>query len=51
MQNDTTQAQTLPTSGTIDSRIGPLGFEGGYPRRRASPNSMMNSTSSGRCRS
>jgi len=31
MQNDTTQAQTLPTSGTIDSRIGPLGFEGGYP--------------------
>jgi len=31
MQNDTTQAQPLPMTGTIDSRIGPLGFEGGYP--------------------
>ncbi|MCX7053984.1 MAG: DUF1254 domain-containing protein, partial [Proteobacteria bacterium] len=31
MQNDTTQAQPLPTSGTINSRIGPLAFEGGYP--------------------
>jgi len=31
MQNDTTQAQPLPTTGTIDSRIGPLAFEGGYP--------------------
>ena len=31
MQNDTTQAHTLPMTGTIDSRIGPLAFEGGYP--------------------
>jgi hypothetical protein len=31
MQNDTTQAHTLPMTGTIDSRIGSLGFEGGYP--------------------
>ena len=31
MQNDTTQAQPLPTTGAIDSRIGPLAFEGGYP--------------------
>jgi hypothetical protein len=31
MQNDTTHGQPLPMTGTIDSRIGPLGFEGGYP--------------------
>ena len=31
MQNDTTQAHTLPMTGTINSRIGPLAFEGGYP--------------------
>ncbi|QYO62919.1 DUF1254 domain-containing protein [Leptolyngbya sp. 7M] len=31
MQDDTTQAQTLPMTGTLDSRIGPLAFEGGYP--------------------
>ena len=31
MQNDTTQAHTLPVTGTINSRIGPLAFEGGYP--------------------
>ena len=30
MQHDTTQAQPLTMPGTIDSRIGPLGFEGGY---------------------
>ncbi len=23
--------QTLPTTGTLESRIGPLAFEGGYP--------------------
>jgi hypothetical protein len=28
MQNDTTQTQPLPTTGTIDVRIGPLAFEG-----------------------
>ena len=32
MQNDTTQAQPLPMTGTIDSRIGSLGFEGGVSR-------------------
>ena len=31
MQNDTTQAHTLPMTGTINSRIGPLAFDGGYP--------------------
>src|SRR6056297_2836666 len=31
MQNNTTPAQPLPVNGTIDSRIGPLTFEGGYP--------------------
>jgi len=31
MQNPTTQAQTLPTTGAIASRIGSLEFEGGYP--------------------
>jgi hypothetical protein len=31
MQNDTTDAQTLPTTGEIASRIGSLEFEGGYP--------------------
>jgi len=31
MQNDTTQAHTLPMTGRINSRIGSLGFEGGYP--------------------
>jgi hypothetical protein len=31
MQNDTTQAQPLPMTGTINSRIGSLAFEGGYP--------------------
>ncbi len=31
MQDDTTQAQTLPMTGTIQSRIGSLDFEGGYP--------------------
>jgi hypothetical protein len=31
MQDDTTQAQTLPLTGTIHSRIGSLDFEGGYP--------------------
>jgi hypothetical protein len=31
MQNDTIKAQPLPMTGTIDSRIGSLGFEGGYP--------------------
>lgn len=31
MPNDTTQAHTLPMTGTINSRIGLLGFEGGYP--------------------
>jgi hypothetical protein len=31
MPNDTTQAKRLPMTGTVDSRIGPLGFEGGYP--------------------
>lgn len=31
MQNDTTPAQPLPMTGAIDSRIGTLAFEGGYP--------------------
>jgi hypothetical protein len=31
MQNDTIQAQPLPMTGTINSRIGSLAFEGGYP--------------------
>jgi hypothetical protein len=31
MPDDTTQAQTLPMTGTIDSHIGVLDFEGGYP--------------------
>lgn len=31
MKNDTTQGQPLPTTGTLDSRIGSLAFEGGYP--------------------
>lgn len=31
MQNDTTQAQLLPMTSTINSRIGSLGFEWGYP--------------------
>ncbi|WP_088889647.1 DUF1254 domain-containing protein [Leptolyngbya ohadii] len=31
MQNPTKQAQILPTTGTIDTPIGPLTFEGGYP--------------------
>ncbi|HSM82664.1 MAG TPA: hypothetical protein VLS96_13315, partial [Nodosilinea sp.] len=31
MPDDTTQAQTLPTTGTIPSRLGLLAFEGGYP--------------------
>jgi len=31
MQNEMTHAQPLPTTGTIDSRIGSLEFEGGYP--------------------
>lgn len=31
MHDDTTSARSLPMTGTIDSRIGPLAFEGGYP--------------------
>ncbi|MDG2618067.1 DUF1254 domain-containing protein [Thermoleptolyngbya sichuanensis XZ-Cy5] len=31
MQNLTTQAQILPTTGSIDTSIGRLAFEGGYP--------------------
>src|SRR5665647_1505191 len=31
MQDNTTQARTLPMTGTIHSRIGSLDFEGGYP--------------------
>lgn len=31
MQNPTTQPQILPTTGTIDTPIGSLDFEGGYP--------------------
>jgi hypothetical protein len=31
MKNDTTQGQPLPMTGTIDSRIGSLAFEDGYP--------------------
>ena len=31
MQNDATPAPPLPMTGTINSRIGPLAFEGGYP--------------------
>ena len=31
MQNDTTQVHTLPMTGTINSRIGSLAFDGGYP--------------------
>ena len=31
MQNDTTPTQPLPMTGTVNSRIGPLAFEGGYP--------------------
>ena len=27
----TQSAQPLPTTGTVESRIGPLAFEGGYP--------------------
>jgi hypothetical protein len=35
MQNDITQSQPLPTTGTIDSGIGPLAFEGGYPTQES----------------
>ena len=31
MQNDNKPTQTLPMTGTINTRIGPLAFEGGYP--------------------
>ena len=31
MTNDKTPSGALPTTGTVDSRLGPLGFEGGYP--------------------
>ncbi|MCU0232163.1 MAG: DUF1254 domain-containing protein [Acidobacteria bacterium] len=31
MTNDKTPAGALPTTGTVDSRLGPLSFEGGYP--------------------
>ena len=31
MKVDTAPSQALPTNDTVDSRIGPVGFEGGYP--------------------
>ncbi len=31
MQNSTTQPQILPTTGTINTPMGALDFEGGYP--------------------
>ncbi len=31
MQNDTTKAQSLPMTGTINSRVGSLEFEWGCP--------------------
>jgi hypothetical protein len=31
MTDDKTPPGALPTNGTVDSRLGPLIFEGGYP--------------------
>ena len=51
MQNPTPLAQCLPTTGTIDTPMGSLDFEGGYPTQETVFMCQPNPTSiaPGRC--